>query len=204
MRLLAPALVIIAVAQPSFALPPISGDLDRLVKELGSDDFALREAATKTLQSFGERALPALESAKASPDPEIRRRVRRISEAVVARRERQQRQPLQGRWQVVGWAEGGTEYSPAAFSGELVIDRDSLRWEFRLEGQTVCVPGGFTLGSDGNHHSIDVVGADAYNSAFGIYRLEGKTLTVCLAREFRPREFDTRHARLVTLRRLGS
>ena len=38
--------------------PPTTIEAERLVKQLGSDNFADREAATKALEAMGERALP--------------------------------------------------------------------------------------------------------------------------------------------------
>jgi hypothetical protein len=50
-------------------------EVDRLIKQLGSDSFAVREAAAKALERIGDPALPALrEAAKSNPDVEIRRR----------------------------------------------------------------------------------------------------------------------------------
>ena len=49
--------------------------VDRLIKQLGNDDFAKREAASKELNALGEPALAALRKATASDtDPEIQRR----------------------------------------------------------------------------------------------------------------------------------
>jgi formylglycine-generating enzyme required for sulfatase activity len=47
-----------------------------LVKQLGDDTFAKREAATKALEALGDKALPALVQALDNDDLEIRRRVR--------------------------------------------------------------------------------------------------------------------------------
>src|SRR5438552_18593633 len=51
----------------------------RLIKQLGDDAFAKREAASRELDAIGEPALPALcKAAASSDDLEIRRRAERI------------------------------------------------------------------------------------------------------------------------------
>src|SRR5438067_1354287 len=58
-------------------VPVVGGDdaeIARLVKQLGDDDFAKREAATKRLEEIGEPALDAVTKATTSSDPEVRRR----------------------------------------------------------------------------------------------------------------------------------
>ncbi|MBL8798401.1 MAG: hypothetical protein JNM56_31185, partial [Planctomycetia bacterium] len=61
-------------------------DLDRLVRQLGSDSFSDREAAMKALDDIGLPALPALKKAAQSLDAETRRR----AEELVARIEKRQ------------------------------------------------------------------------------------------------------------------
>jgi WD40 repeat protein len=56
------------------ASAPTEDEVARLIKQLGHDDFARREAANKRLAEIGEPALDALKSAAASDDPEVRRR----------------------------------------------------------------------------------------------------------------------------------
>jgi hypothetical protein len=48
--------------------------VDRLVARLGSDRFADREAAVAALEAAGPGAIPALEAATRSPNPEVSRR----------------------------------------------------------------------------------------------------------------------------------
>jgi HEAT repeat protein len=55
----------------------------RLIKQLGDDSFATREAASKELKGIGAPAVAALRKASASSDdPEIRLRAKRIEEAI--------------------------------------------------------------------------------------------------------------------------
>src|SRR5262249_32206034 len=58
----------------------------RLIRQLGHNVFAQREAASKELDAIGEPALGALRKAAASSDDlEIRRRAQRIVAAVTGR-----------------------------------------------------------------------------------------------------------------------
>jgi hypothetical protein len=62
--------------------PVIAADPERvarLLADLDSDDFAVRDKATKQLQKMGEAALPGLRKALAGqPPPELRRRAERL------------------------------------------------------------------------------------------------------------------------------
>jgi hypothetical protein len=49
-------------------------EIDKLIQELGSPQFAEREAATKRLEAIGAPAAEALRKAAASPEAEVRRR----------------------------------------------------------------------------------------------------------------------------------
>jgi RNA polymerase sigma factor (sigma-70 family) len=59
--------------------------LARLITDLGSDQFPVREAATTQLEALGEQAAPALRRAmEAGPDPEVRRRLQRLLDTLKA------------------------------------------------------------------------------------------------------------------------
>src|SRR5579859_868687 len=60
------------------AAPPGEAEVARLIKQLGSDVFAEREAASRELAKAGEAALGALEWAARSDDAEVRRRAREL------------------------------------------------------------------------------------------------------------------------------
>lgn len=66
---------ILVVANPQTDPP------ETLIEKLGDPDFAVREAATNELSRLGEIAIPVLEKAKSSPDPEIRHRAGEILES---------------------------------------------------------------------------------------------------------------------------
>jgi hypothetical protein len=58
------------------APPAVPGaKVSRLIEDLGSRDFHLRDAATMALSRVGVEALPELQKARTSADPEVRRRL---------------------------------------------------------------------------------------------------------------------------------
>src|SRR5262249_28058000 len=58
---------------------PTAETLARLIQDLDSDRFAVRQKATGELERLGERAAPALlETLKGLPALEVRRRIERI------------------------------------------------------------------------------------------------------------------------------
>jgi hypothetical protein len=57
---------------------PSAEQLERWARDLGSDDFQLREEAQKNLAAAGEAAVPALKKAAKSDDPEVRLRAERL------------------------------------------------------------------------------------------------------------------------------
>jgi hypothetical protein len=60
--------------------------IDALIKQLGDDKFALREAASNELRTLGHSALPALrQAAKSSDSPEIQRRADQLVQVLEAR-----------------------------------------------------------------------------------------------------------------------
>jgi Tol biopolymer transport system component len=85
-RLFLIAVALAALAPPTrAAAPPSRVDVQRLITQLGSDDFDEREAASRLLADVGAPALPALEKALRSEDLEIRRRAGRLIPGIRAR-----------------------------------------------------------------------------------------------------------------------
>src|SRR5262249_18074290 len=64
------------------AVAPDDTEVERLIKQLGSDKFKEREAATKRLHEIGEPALDALHKAQTSADEEVRHRAEKIVAAI--------------------------------------------------------------------------------------------------------------------------
>ena len=72
------------------ALPPNESgraEIDRLVAQLGNDNFNVREGASKRLEAIGEAALDALQKAAwETNDPEVRRRAEHLVTLLNAKR----------------------------------------------------------------------------------------------------------------------
>jgi hypothetical protein len=62
-------------------------EIDKLIEQLGSDQFKAREEAGRKLLALGEAALPALEKARRAGDVEVRRRADRLAAAINRLRE---------------------------------------------------------------------------------------------------------------------
>lgn len=63
---------------PAVADDPDDKEIARLVKQLGSSDFRMRDAATKRLKELGEPAVDAVIRAMMTKDVEARRRAEQI------------------------------------------------------------------------------------------------------------------------------
>jgi hypothetical protein len=63
--------------------PKQQKQIDKLVEDLGDDDFDTRQAAEQALKKLGEQALPALEKAMKSKDLETRKRAARLAEPLL-------------------------------------------------------------------------------------------------------------------------
>ncbi|RME73665.1 MAG: HEAT repeat domain-containing protein, partial [Planctomycetota bacterium] len=69
--------------EPEAATPTVDGKpVAWWIEQLGADDFATREKATATLAKAGKDALPLLEKAAHSPDPEVRWRAQKALASV--------------------------------------------------------------------------------------------------------------------------
>ena len=75
------ALAVLLTAAPACRAQD-DADIAKLVKQLSSDSFDERSAASRALEKIGEPALPALYQALESDDLEVRRRAERVMEAL--------------------------------------------------------------------------------------------------------------------------
>ncbi len=64
------------------AARPTQAEIDRLVKQLGSDKFQLRQEASEALERIGEPAYDSLMKATQSEDAETRRRAAEVAKRV--------------------------------------------------------------------------------------------------------------------------
>jgi hypothetical protein len=118
------------------AAEPDAGKIDRLIRQLGSEKFREREAATKALQEIGGPALPALWKAfHTSDDPEVRLRADRLVEAICCRGQATVR-ALGGEIQEDEDA-AGKPFLSVNLSGTKAADADlaHLQWLGRVEPQ---------------------------------------------------------------------
>lgn len=136
--------ILLVLALPAWSEPP-AAEVQRLIRQLGSNSFAEREAASKALDAIGEPALEALRKASQTSDEvEVRRRAKQVVESVEARLYRELR-----------CFKGHTDYvCRVAFSpdGKWVLsgsaDKTMRLWEVetgkelrRFEGHTSLVYG---------------------------------------------------------------
>ncbi|MHC4913926.1 MAG: hypothetical protein ACYTGB_00425 [Planctomycetota bacterium] len=93
----------------------------KLIRQLGDEDYRLREAAGRELLDVGDDALPALHAACRSPDPEVADRA-----AVLVEKLEKDTRRLEARagWATAGWdntAEISTEHDAEAGRRHLVV-----------------------------------------------------------------------------------
>jgi C-terminal processing protease CtpA/Prc len=123
---------LVAMAQeaaPSSEKAPSADEIAKLIKELGAEEFATREAATKRLVEIGKPAVGALQEALKSEDAEVvwraREALRKIGEK--ERKDFEPQRKTQSPW-------GEEEFPSEDWMNELRRQTESLRkWsdEFR-------------------------------------------------------------------------
>jgi hypothetical protein len=88
-----PLLLVTSALLPQASSEPAtdSDEIDRLVRQMGSDSFTERQKASKTLEAIGEPALEALREAAGSSDAEVRRRATELVHTIESRRAAQGR-----------------------------------------------------------------------------------------------------------------
>ncbi|MCS6975499.1 MAG: HEAT repeat domain-containing protein [Gemmatales bacterium] len=69
---------------------PDTGEIEKLIKQLGDEKFARREAACKALEQIGAPALDPLRRACGDDDPEVQRRAKDLVRAIERRMEREE------------------------------------------------------------------------------------------------------------------
>ena len=159
----------------------------RLIRQLGHDDFAKREAASKELDAIGEPALDALRKASASDgDAEIRRRAERIVESVTGRIRAAAAKKELARWEGE-WVGNGQQ--TLIFKGD--------RWAWGEPGKIDEVNGNRIVIVDLGEKAILadlLVGDPAKDGKVckAIFRRDGDTLHYCgTYAGFYPTEFRT-------------
>jgi uncharacterized protein (TIGR03067 family) len=190
MHLLLAACLLLSPSSPARGELPATTEIDRLIRQLGSEKFKAREAATKRLGELGEAAAGALREAAAhSDDAEIRGR----AEGLLADLDRKDYAKLQGTWELVEVRSGRTATSVAGLGGMgLVADGERVEiWLSDAQQRFVC-----RLDPVRRPKAIDCLRVSEGRSFVvwrGIYALEGDRLRVCYTRRRRerPTEFNT-------------
>jgi WD40 repeat protein len=78
-------LLVIGTVEVAFSVvkPTVTAEIDRLIRQLGSEDFHERETAAKKLEAIGEPALaPLRKAATQSDNTEIRRQADRLAQRI--------------------------------------------------------------------------------------------------------------------------
>jgi uncharacterized protein (TIGR03067 family) len=172
---------------------PLQGDPDkdketeriaRLIKQLGDDAFANREAASKELDAIGAPALDALRKAASDDDAEIRRRAEQLFQVVTGRiHEAAAKKELakwEGSWQAAGDVKMTIKGDRFASSAPGIGARNGKLIVIEIRETVALVD--FVV------EEGDVKGS----TANGILRLEGDTLQYCETFvDARPTEFQT-------------
>ena len=110
---------------------------------------------------------------------------------------------LQGEWQVVGIERPGSPGNPDELARvRFVFDGECVR---NMDGERKAWEGQFRLEPTEEPKAIDLTSTSDPNKgekSFGIYRVEGDALTICLGKE-RPTEFSGKEAILIALSRIA-
>jgi uncharacterized protein (TIGR03067 family) len=158
-----------------------------LITQLGDDEYARREAASKALEVIGEKALPQLRKAASSADLEVRRRARKLVGAIMRRAAERELKKLEGTWLPVSIQTNGKQ-APIDLTLKVVI-KDGVsvattrpvvsRYTWQIVDAT-SVPKKVNL----------VAGGQVFQA---IYELDGQKLKYVGSNTKRPGEFSTRN-----------
>ena len=172
----------------------------RLIKQLGDDAFAKREAATKELKDIGAPALAALRKAVASSDDlEIRRRAESICETIAEAAAKAELAKLQGVWTVASYEIGGKQLPGMDKLSTLTIAGDKwvARWA-KDEGRVQVESGALRIvNTEKSPLAIDFVHLDGPHkgsTVFAISLVDSGTFKFCyhVRAEDRPTRFVTK------------
>jgi hypothetical protein len=120
-RFLLAATLVLLLGQATGGEPagPKDPEIDRLIKQLGSDSFEEREAASRKLEEIGELALPALHKEVGSQDAEIRRRALKLGNLFRSRIDaKKARQIIEKGIKALGGEEKLDRYKALTFRGK--------------------------------------------------------------------------------------
>lgn len=130
------AMILAATLALSFAQDKQGADekqIQKLVDELGSASYETREKASQDLKKIGTRAIPALEKATRSNDPEVAQRAAEILKEI--RRDdykKKKEQERKERWKVLGQSNifiQTPQFSARINNGKVTVEMDGEKYE---------------------------------------------------------------------------
>jgi uncharacterized protein (TIGR03067 family) len=191
-------LVLLAEASVAYGQPAQETANDRvarLIWQLGHDEFAKREQASKELDAIGEPALPALGKAAAGGDPEVQRRAERLVASITGRIRdavtKKELEKLQGTWLLIARETNGQRVNGEGHFFTVKGDKWTTHLgEQLLQGGTVA-----SIEVKAKFNAIDLLiteGANVGVTAISIYALEGDSLKYLNSAEPRATDFITK------------
>jgi uncharacterized protein (TIGR03067 family) len=179
--------------QPDEAL----GDrVARLVKQLGHDKYAQREAASKELDAIGEPALDALRRAMSHDDAEIRLRAANLVDAITGRIRaavtKKELEKLQGAWSLVSMESNGKQIMGEDNSFIFTFKED--KWSLHVNGRLSQAGTVRQIEVKGKHNTIDlpITEGGGGATAMSIYAVDGDSLKYLYCAGPRATEFATK------------
>jgi uncharacterized protein (TIGR03067 family) len=153
-----------------------------LIKQLGADEFAQREAASKELEAIGEPALaPLREAAKSGRDAEVRLRAAQIIKAIAVRTAKlesdKELAKLQGTWSLVSYETDGKQIKGEDKSHTFTVKGDT--WSIHVGGAVFQAGKVARIEAQKKLNAIDLLITEGGNigaTATSIYAVEGDSL----------------------------
>ena len=176
---------------------PLTDRVARLVRQLGDQSFAKREAASKELDALGEPALEALRKAVSAQDAEVGRRAERLVQAITDRLRaavtRKELEKLQGTWSLISMEVNGQQ--TRGEDKNFVFTFKGDKWSLHANGQ--LSQGGTVqqIEVKEKHNAIDLPITEGWNvgvTALSIYAVNGDSLKYLNCGEPRATEFTTK------------
>jgi RNA polymerase sigma factor (sigma-70 family) len=172
----------------------------RLIKQLGDDAFAKREAASKELETIGTPALAAVRNAAASSDEaEIRQRAERLVKSITGAAAKAELAKLQGVWTVASYEIEGKQLPDKDDRSMMIIVGDKWVAMWAKDDAGVQVEAGILkiVTPEKSPLAIDfehLDGPHKCSTVFAICRVDSDTFRFCyrVRAEDRPTEFKTK------------
>jgi uncharacterized protein (TIGR03067 family) len=164
-----------------------------LIQQLGHDRYAKREEASRRLEAIGEPALGPLRTAASHGDPEIRRRVELVIQAIADNVTRRELKTLQGRWSLVSYETDGTRVKGEDMTHTFSVDGE--RWAICVGGQVLQAGTVRRIERTGKVNAIDLLitdGGGVGMTAESIFAVEGESLKYLNSGHPRATEFVTK------------